>query len=255
MYTKYVDTKVILTACTKYTDYKSHAEQIIGGGIGGLNNIYNLKIPISVYERIRSIHLRRKNNYGSLYGVIDEQSCIGRMPEDFKGSFTKGSTNDYCDDDHLATMYEQIIDGIPIHPIEKFDEKTAKEFCYRVYSSLRSNSVRLGLIIKMLSEEEIIFQDDDPGQTKKLYTEIMKGIDDHRYKKDVQILSECIVNGINSGIEFDLIVAEPFFYNEHELRKVYTCIKRVFKHPYNDFIFPLYQSFGPNKPTVFNQIP
>lgn len=240
MIIKYVDAKVILCAVTKYSPNKIRAGHIIGG----FGEAYALKISKSLFERIVEIHERRKNNYTNLNLHLNPSCCEEKRPVDFRGHIMTGSTGDYLDQQHLNDMFDQIIIEMDIECLDKFSADTAHEFCDKAYDAMGTNKRRLGLIIRRLIEDELVFENEYQKDEKKLIKEFRKAFKEPQYKLDLIIFAECIADGMNSNLDFEMIIDTEHFIQSKELRKLYTAIKRVYGHSYKDLIVPLSQAYG-----------
>lgn len=241
MIIKYIDTKVILCAVTKYSPYKTRATQIIGG----FGEAYALRISKTIFENIKNIHKKRYDTYKYIFSKMNLKSCLGKRPADFYSLFKRGETSrDYLDRQHLIDMYDQIIIDMGIEDLEVLNEQSAKVFCDKTYEAIGSNKRHLGFIIDSFEENELIFENEYISDEKKLLREFKKEFKDPKYKLDLKVFAECIADGMNSNMDFEMIISSNFFQQDKEIRKIHTAIKRVYKQYYNDLIIPLYEAYG-----------
>ena len=240
MMIKYIDTKVILIASTKHSPNKIRARHIIGN----YGESYAIKISKSTFNRIKKIYNRRNENYGYLYSHLNPTKCKGKTPADFRGCFTRGSTGDYLDQQHLNDMFDQTIIDMNIQVLDKLSDTQAHEFCDRTYEDIGTNKRHLGFLIDKIKESELSFENQYTKDQTKLVKELKKEFTDPNYKLDINILAECISDGINSNIDFEIIIGTDHFNQDKSIRKIYTAIKRATNQNYSDLIIPLYRAYG-----------
>jgi len=242
--TKYIDTSIVLCASTKYVDYKKTAKRIIYGGITS-GSTYILKISDLTFERLEKIYKRRKKIYHDHFSKVTINKCKGKTPADFMCCFTKGSTMDHLDDNQLVDMYDKILEDIHMYPTDKFDGNTAEQFCEMVYSALGHSKVDLKLLMNRINEEEeIIFTNEYEKDRNKIFVKLKKIINEKKYKIDIRIFSDYIAHGINGGMDFEIITADPFFSTPEESEKINNVIKKYYGRNYENIIVPIYNAHG-----------
>ena len=243
MYIRYLSPDIVLCAATSYTDFRIRAKKIITGGLGD-GSTYALKISETSFNLIKKIYKRRKDNYSFLFSCLSPEKCLCKKPIDFKHCFTRESIGYKFDDDHLDEAYEKIIIDMDMEPCSEFGNETALDFYLRTFRSFEHNKVRLRLLMQQFIENELIFKNESIKNIKILYKELRVQINDNTYKKELMNFSECIVDGIESGMDFEIITTDPYFTDDRKLKKIMRGIGRIYGNDYNGCIVPLYDAYG-----------
>ena len=234
---------MVLCASTKHTDYRIRARKIITGGLFE-KSTYTLKVSDVSAERLNKIFNRRKDNYSYLFTCLSPEKCLGKTPNDFIHCFTRGSLADHVDDNHMKELFSMLLFEMDIDETHIFDEETSEKFYLTVLRTIEYNKTRLGLLIKQIEDEELIFGCDFEKDTWSLHKKLKSVINDNKVKTDILNYSICIIDGIKNNMDFEIITADSYFTDSRKLKKIHNVVTKLYGNEYDTCIKPLYEAYG-----------